>query len=89
MQRLFTGMENIIVYAQTRCTVTESGLLPISQLQQLHRASVWSTRHFDGLSLQVSGQEYNASRAAQGIVDCLMGLRISNRATTSRRETAT
>jgi len=37
----------------------------------------------------VSGQDYNASRAAQGIVDCLMGLRIPNRATTSRRETAT
>jgi len=37
----------------------------------------------------ISGQDYNASRAAQGIVDCLMGVRISNRATTSRRETAT
>jgi len=38
---------------------------------------------------RVSGQDHNASRAAQGIVDCLMGSRTPNRATTSRRETAT
>jgi len=42
-----------------------------------------------GHSSSLSGQDYDASRAAQGIVDCLMGSRTFNRAATSRRETAT
>jgi len=37
----------------------------------------------------VSGQDCNASRAGQGIVDCSMGSRTPNRATASRKETAT
>jgi len=70
----------------TKCHVkqcTELGLFELLWYK-------FNRRLYSSNILQIlSGQDYNASRAAQGIVDCLVGLRTPNRAATSRREAAT